>query len=73
MARKLKIPVYFAVPASARGALPKNIETTDRLIDFKHPDAKGAATSACASSSPSGRGSPSAWARAGSCRPATCS
>ena len=42
MARRLKIPVYFAVPASARGALPKSIDTTDRLIDFKHPDGKGA-------------------------------
>jgi hypothetical protein len=39
MARKLKIPVYFAVPAGARAALPKNIDTPDRLIDFKHPDA----------------------------------
>ena len=26
-------------PNSARGALPKSIETPDRLIDFKHPDA----------------------------------
>ena len=42
MARKLNIPVYFAVPASARGALPKTIDTTDRLVDFKHPDAKNA-------------------------------
>jgi hypothetical protein len=42
MAQRLKIPVYFAVPASARGALPKNIDTTDRLVDFKHPDGKGA-------------------------------
>jgi hypothetical protein len=41
MARRLKIPVYFAVPNSARAALPKSIETSDRLIDFKHPDAKG--------------------------------
>ena len=41
MARRLKIPVYFAVPDSARGDLPKSIETSDRLIDFKHPDAKG--------------------------------
>lgn len=41
-ARRLNIPVYFAVPASARGTLPKSIDTTDRLIDFKHPDAKGA-------------------------------
>jgi hypothetical protein len=42
IAKKLKMPVYFAVPASARLTLPKNITTTDRLIDFKHPDAKGA-------------------------------
>jgi hypothetical protein len=42
MARKLKIPVYFAVPASARLSLPKTIDLPDRLIDFKHPDAKGA-------------------------------
>jgi hypothetical protein len=41
MARKLKIPVYFGVPASARAVLPKDIKTTDRLIDFKHPDATG--------------------------------
>src|SRR6476659_3220175 len=40
MACRLKIPVYFAVPNSARGALPKSVETSDRLIDFKHPDAK---------------------------------
>jgi hypothetical protein len=43
MAKKLKIPVYFAVPASARATLPKDIKTTDRLIDFKHPDAAKAA------------------------------
>jgi len=43
MAKKLKIPVYFAVPASARATLPKDIKTTDRLIDFKHPDAEKAA------------------------------
>src|SRR5258705_12078828 len=42
MARRLNIPVYFALPASARIALPKTIETTDRLIDFKHSDGKGA-------------------------------
>ena len=40
IADKLKIPVYFAVPNSARAPLGKNFETTDRLIDFKHPDAK---------------------------------
>ena len=42
MARRLKIPVYFAVPASARLALPNSIDTSDRLVDFKHPDGKGA-------------------------------
>lgn len=43
MAKKLDIPVFFAVPASARAPLPKDIDTTDRLIDFKHPDAMDAA------------------------------
>lgn len=43
MAKKLNIPVFFAVPARARAPLPKDINTTDRLIDFKHPDAKDAA------------------------------
>ncbi len=42
IARRLDMPVYFAVPASARLKLPKTFNTTDRLIDFKHPDAKGA-------------------------------
>jgi hypothetical protein len=41
MARRLDMPVYLAVPASARLALPKTINTTDRLIEFKHPDAIG--------------------------------
>jgi hypothetical protein len=41
IAKRLNIPVYFAVPASARGTIPKSIDTTDRLIDFKHPDGKG--------------------------------
>jgi hypothetical protein len=41
MARRLDMPVYLAVPASARLTLPKSIATTDRLIDFKHPDANG--------------------------------
>jgi hypothetical protein len=41
MARRLDMPVYLAVPASARLTLPKSINTTDRLIEFKHPDAKG--------------------------------
>ena len=43
LAKKLDIPVFFAVPASARAPLPKDIDTTDRLVDFKHPDAKDAA------------------------------
>src|SRR5262249_33473826 len=41
-ARRLKIPVHFAVPASARVALPKSIDWPDRLLDFRHPDAKSA-------------------------------
>ena len=41
MAKRLNMPVYFAVPASARASLPKTFKTTDKLIDFKHPDAKG--------------------------------
>jgi hypothetical protein len=39
IARRLNIPVYFALPASARAALPRDIDTADRLIDFRHPDA----------------------------------
>ncbi len=42
MAKKLNIPVFYAVPASARAVLPDDIKTTDTLIDFKHPDAKDA-------------------------------
>jgi hypothetical protein len=42
IARRLNMPVYFALPATARLTLPKTIDTTDRLIEFKHPDAKGA-------------------------------
>lgn len=38
IARKLGIPVYFAVPASARAPIPADIKTKDRLYDFKHPD-----------------------------------
>lgn len=43
MAKKLAIPVYFALPASARGPVPAKVNTSDVLIDFKHPDANGAA------------------------------
>jgi hypothetical protein len=42
LAKKLKIPVYFALPASARATLPQSFDTTDVLVDFKHPDAKNA-------------------------------
>ena len=42
MAKKLKIPVYFALPASARATLPGNIDITDKLVDFKHPDGQSA-------------------------------
>jgi hypothetical protein len=41
VAKKLGIPVYFAVPASARAPIPGNINTNDQLIDFKHPDGIG--------------------------------
>src|SRR5262245_26391076 len=39
MVRLLNVPVFFTVPDSARAVLPKNINTPDRLIDFRHPDA----------------------------------
>jgi hypothetical protein len=42
IAKKLDIPVYFAVPGWARAELPSDIETSDQLIDFKHPDGKDA-------------------------------
>lgn len=42
IAKKLKIPVYFAVPARARAPLPGTIQMPDRMIDFKHPDARNA-------------------------------
>jgi hypothetical protein len=42
IARKLNIPVYFGVPASARGEVPKNADVAGRLIDFRHPDGKNA-------------------------------
>ena len=38
MARRLAVPVYFALPESARAELPRTIDTSDRLIDFRHPD-----------------------------------
>src|SRR4030088_2540583 len=42
MAKKMKIPVYFAVPKTAYADLPPLKKTSDKLIDFKHPDAKSA-------------------------------
>lgn len=44
IAKRLNIPVFFAVPASARAELPHDIKTSDQLIDFKHPDANGASS-----------------------------
>lgn len=41
LARKLKIPVYFAVPPSAYAELPADIKTSDKLLLFRHPDANG--------------------------------
>jgi len=40
MAKKLNIPVFFALPASARSPVPANVDTTDLLIDFRHPEAQ---------------------------------
>lgn len=39
LAKKMKIPVFFALPPSTRLEIPGNIDTTDVLVDFKHPDA----------------------------------
>lgn len=41
IAKKLSIPVYFAVPDSARAPLPPSFNTSDRLVEFKHPEANG--------------------------------
>jgi hypothetical protein len=41
IAKKLNIPVYFTLPDTARLELPKSINTSDKLVDFHHPDAKG--------------------------------
>jgi len=42
MAKKMNIPVYFAVPKTAYVDLPPLKKTSDKLIDFKHPDGKSA-------------------------------
>src|SRR5688572_3247892 len=40
LAKKLNIPIYFALPKSTWAALPGSpFKTTDVLVDFKHPDA----------------------------------
>jgi hypothetical protein len=38
MARQLNVPVYFTVPASAMAPLAGDISTSDRLIEFRHPE-----------------------------------
>ncbi|CAN1723579.1 conserved exported protein of unknown function [Hyphomicrobium sp. 1Nfss2.1] len=38
LAKKLNIPVYFAVPKSAWAPLAKSFNTSDKLVEFKHPD-----------------------------------
>lgn len=42
LAKKMNLPLFFALPPSSRVDLPDNIDTTDILVDFKHPDAKTA-------------------------------
>lgn len=39
--KKLNIPAFFALPKSARGAIPEQISTTDTLVDFVHPAGGG--------------------------------
>lgn len=39
LAKKLNIPIYFTLPDSTRVELPKSFDTSDVLVDFKHPDA----------------------------------
>lgn len=40
LAQKLNIPIYFALPSSARADLGQDsFPTTDILLDFKHPEA----------------------------------
>jgi hypothetical protein len=42
LAKKLNIPVYFAVPKSTWATLPKDVKTTDKLVEFRHPDGQKA-------------------------------
>jgi hypothetical protein len=39
VAGRLGIPVYFALPVSTRAPLSRRIDTTDRLVDFRHLEA----------------------------------
>jgi hypothetical protein len=39
LAQKLNIPIYFALPKSTWATLPASFNTTDILLDWKHPDA----------------------------------
>ncbi|MCC7253664.1 hypothetical protein [Hyphomicrobium sp.] len=39
LARKLNIPIYFTVPSSTWAPLAGPFNTTDILLDFKHPEA----------------------------------
>ena len=39
LAKKLNIPIYFTLPAGTRATLKGPFNTTDVLVDFKHPDA----------------------------------
>jgi hypothetical protein len=38
MATKYKMPVFFALPDSARAKLPDDINTADTLVDYRHPE-----------------------------------
>ena len=42
LAKKMNIPVYFAVPMLPMPTPPPLTKTSDKLVDFKHPDAKSA-------------------------------
>lgn len=39
LAKKLNLPIYFTLPKSTWAALSGPFNTTDILLDFKHPDA----------------------------------
>ena len=70
MDTKYKMPVFFMVPDTARAPLPADIKTTDKLVDFKHPDAKDAKAGLRLVVAKRA-GMAKRLARAASCRPAT--